>query len=275
MLPNLVIVGAEKCGTSALHFYLDRHPEVFMSQPKELRFFSQEWERGVEWYASHFAEARTPVAGEASPQYTSHPFRPHVPERMSSVIPDAKLVLLVRDPLDRILSSWLGKRAIGDFHPLAEAVRPSMDNEYVAKSAYATQLEQYLPYYDLDRILVLDQDDLLHRRRETLRRVFAFLGVDEAFDTPEFDTARHVTSNKRVMRLRGPLVPRRVAPSETGRIPHVVRARVKRTLLRPLSAPARWPELPPEDRAALDVLLRPEADRLRALTGEAFAGWSV
>ena len=275
MLPTLVIIGAEKCGTSALRFYLGLHPEVFMSEPKELRFFSHEWGRGVPWYAAHFEAAGTPVAGEASPQYTSHPFTPEVPERMHAVVPDAKLVYLVRDPVDRILSGWVGRRAAGDFGPLADAVRPSMDNIHVAKSAYATQLERFLPYYGLDRILVLDQDDLLHRRRETLRHVFAFVGVDETFDTPEFDAQRHVTSNKRLMRVRGPLIPRRVTPKDTGRVPWAVRARVKRTLLRPLSVQARWPELPPEDRAALEAILRPEAERLRALTGRTFPGWSV
>src|SRR5213078_5271544 len=82
-LPSLVVIGAQKCGTSGLHYYLSLHPEVSMSRPKELNFFIVErnWPRGTEWYAAHF-EPRANVRGESSPNYTAYPQHQGVAERM-------------------------------------------------------------------------------------------------------------------------------------------------------------------------------------------------
>src|ERR687898_136777 len=73
-LPNLVVLGAQKCGTSGLHFYLDLHPEIAMSMPKELNFFIEErgWPRGTDWYMQHF-DPDAPIRGESSPNYTTYP----------------------------------------------------------------------------------------------------------------------------------------------------------------------------------------------------------
>src|SRR5690606_11798413 len=105
-LPNLVVIGAMKCGTSALHALLDHHPEIAMSRPKELNFFLGDdggashdwmlgnWRRGLRWYAGHFPVTAR-VRGESSPGYTS-PAHPEAAGRMAAVIPDARLVYLVR-----------------------------------------------------------------------------------------------------------------------------------------------------------------------------------
>lgn len=102
MLPNLVVIGGMKCGTSSLHYYLSLHPQISMSEPKELSFFAENWPRGRDWYEAHFPED-LPIRGESSPNYMKHPAFPGVPERMVSLVPDAKLVYLVRDPIARIV----------------------------------------------------------------------------------------------------------------------------------------------------------------------------
>jgi hypothetical protein len=95
-LPNLVVIGAMKCGTTSLHHYLDLHPEISMSRPKELNFFIGDdggpgdwrggtWRRGTAWYAQHF-EPAAPVRGEVSPGYTSPSF-PYEAGRMAAVVP--------------------------------------------------------------------------------------------------------------------------------------------------------------------------------------------
>src|SRR5687768_10052815 len=109
-LPNLIVIGAMKCGTTALHEALALHPDIVMSQPKELNFFFApdhgngswelgNWHRGLDWYCSHWP-AQALVRGESSPGYTS-PSHPEAAERMATVIPDARLLCLVRDPLIR------------------------------------------------------------------------------------------------------------------------------------------------------------------------------
>src|SRR5213078_3047078 len=107
-LPNLVVIGAQKCGTSGLHYYLSLHPEVSMSRPKELNYFIEErnWPRGVDWYRRHF-DPRARVRGESSPNYTAYPQHEGVPKRMHSLLPDARLIYLVRDPLERIAAHWV------------------------------------------------------------------------------------------------------------------------------------------------------------------------
>src|SRR4051812_3312851 len=106
-LPNLIVIGAKKSGTTSLYVYLDAHPEISMTRDKELNFFVEErnWSRGLGWYGEQF-DAGAPVRGEASPYYTALPHHRGVPERMASVIPDARLVYMVRDPIARLLSHY-------------------------------------------------------------------------------------------------------------------------------------------------------------------------
>ena len=274
-LPNLIIIGAPKCGTTSLYFYLAHHPEVFMSRQKELNFFNGQWHRGPEWYASWFANAETPVRGEASPRYTAYPHSADVAERMHSLVPDAKLIYLVRDPIERLLSQYVDRVAHGnEQRPFAETIRPSPRNSALNVSRYAMQLEQFLRHYPQEQILVVDHADLLARRRDTLRHVFEYLGIDPSVDSPMFDVTRNQSNRKRKMRT-GPLLPTKLLPSAEGRINWYLRARVKRTVFKGFSDPIPRPELEPERREALSDLYAPEVERLRALTGRAFSTWSV
>ena len=116
-----------------------------MSKPKELNFFIEErnWPRGLDWYRRHF-DAGAKVRGEASPNYTAYPQHVGVPERMHSVVPDAKLLYMVRDPLDRIAAHWVHnyakRREKGDLR--ATLMHPN--TSYLARSHYYMQLQQFL-----------------------------------------------------------------------------------------------------------------------------------
>src|SRR3954454_1582153 len=142
MLPNLIVIGAAKAGTTSLHHYLDLHPQIAMSRWKELDFFSKEFDRdGLRWYESQFADA--PVRGESSPSYTRHPENPGAAARMASVVPDAKLIYIVRDPVDRYVSSSRSTR-----HALGKRSR-ALDGDLESEQAfhtshYAVQLALYL-----------------------------------------------------------------------------------------------------------------------------------
>lgn len=108
MLPNLIVIGAHKCATTSLHYYLGLHPQISMSREKELNFFIKErnWYKGIEWYKSNFT-TKAMIYGESSPNYTNYPFFMGVPERMCSVVPEAKLIYIVRDPIDRVISHYV------------------------------------------------------------------------------------------------------------------------------------------------------------------------
>jgi Sulfotransferase domain len=276
-LPNLIILGAQKCGTSGLHYYLGLHPEVSMSSPKELNFFIAErnWGRGLEWYSRHF-DPSARCRGEASPNYTAFPQHMGVPERMSEVVPDARLIYIVRDPLDRIAAHYVHnfakRREKGDLRETL--LHPN--TSYVARSEYFTQLRRFLEHYDRDRILVIENSDLRDQRAATLRRVFEFAGVDSGFKHPKFGQVRHSTSRKKRatkmgMRVQG------MSRSRSGRrIPR--RAWLALDMALPLSKPISKPSTD-ELREALGdqvlEVLHEDAERLREFTGRDLASWSV
>jgi hypothetical protein len=273
-LPNLVVIGAQKCGTSGLHYQLSLHPEIWMSRPKELNFFIEErnWSRGQDWYR-HYFDARAKVRGESSPNYTAYPQHVGVPERMRSVVPDAKLVYVVRDPLERIAAHWVHnyakRREKGDL----AATLTHANASYVVRSQYHMQLQQFLAHYPFGQILVIEQEELRSAPLETLRRVFEFTGVDPGFTHPHFGAQRHETSRKtRASRLAVRL--ERLTGTRPGRVlPKNLWLAIDEKLGR------RRPIERPDVRAAVGSqvlhVLREDAERLRELTGRQFARWSI
>ncbi len=291
-LPNLLVIGSAKSGTTSLHRYLDCHPEISMAAPrgsgrlhdndaeaKEMRFFWREdWRERLDWYSAHFSAMSTPVRGEVTPAYSAHPFHPGVPERIHSVLPRARLLYIVRDPIDRIVSHYVQERADGDRRTfeqrMAECDVP--ENSIVCPSRYATQLERYLALFADEQIMVIDQNELRHERRATLRRIFEFVGVSADFWSPEFERERNVGEDKYALTRSGRVLFERLLDPAARRLaPRAwtdLRPRVRRALSEPLT---ERPIVSSELRERLSQQLGPEVERLRALTGESFAAWSL
>jgi hypothetical protein len=273
-LPNLITIGAQKCGTTSLHYYLDQHPDVSMSQRKELDFFLADGSssKGVEWYAAQF-DSSAKIRGESSPSYTNYPRTAGVPERIHALVPDVKLVYLVRDPIDRIVSNYLHNRSTGlEERSIEDALENPADGGYVARSKYFMQLEQYLAFFPSSRILVLAQEDLLHDRAATMREVFTFLGVDASFYDPRFKRIMHPTSHRRRKAPLGAFVD---TVARGMRLPDSVSFQVQRLLPYPFSRPLERPAVNGALRERLRRELKDDADRLRRLTGKEFPGWCV
>lgn len=205
-LPNTIIIGAMKCGTTSLHDYLNLHPSVNMSRRKETNFFvhHQNWSKGLGWYRSHFPEANA-VVGESSPNYARYPVFPGVPERMHMVVPGAKLIFCVRDPVKRMVSHYIHSYSLGrENRPLEVAFRQRENNPYLLCSSYYYQLEQYLRFYDPGQIKLVVLEDLHRDPQGTLADVFGFLGVDPAYRDPRFLSASKKMPAARTRR-RSPL----------------------------------------------------------------------
>ena len=286
MLPNLLVIGAQKCGTTSLHRYLDAHPEIAMSDPKELDFFVEHedrprylvdgnWHRGVDWYASHFPD-HVPVRGEASPNYTAYPSVPEVPERAAGIVPDARLVYLVRDPIERIVSHYLHRvGASREGRPLDEVLADRDDAaRYVDRSRYAMQVERWLEHFPGERLLVIAQEDLRADAPSVLRRVFRFLSVDDTFVSAEFTRAHQPSDEKRatvgfVRRLERPLA------GAAHRLPLGASRALGRAFRRTFGRALERPRIGDERRRDLEDLLRDDVERLRALTGQRFDSWSL
>jgi hypothetical protein len=279
-LPNLVIVGGLKCGTTSLHHYLNLHPDIAMSRPKELNFFVAElnWPLGREWYAGHFDPAAA-VRGESSPHYTNRPRFEGVAGRLAETVPDARLIYMVRDPIDRMLSHYLHNVGGGyENRPLEQALSDP-DTAYVDRGRYFFQLEPYLERFDGESIELVTREELKSDRRATLRRVFGFLGVDEGFSSPQFErewetgTAR-TTGRFRVMDRAVRMPGLRALDRNFDRLPEGVRWAVERVVHDPGAGAAPKPQLPADLGASLADLYRPDVERLEEWSGRSF-GWSV
>jgi hypothetical protein len=278
VLPNLVVIGGLKCGTTSLHHYLDLHPAVEMSRPKELNFFVAElnWSLDSDWYASHFRGGGA-IRGESSPHYTNRPRFEGVAERMRSTLADARLIYMVRNPIDRMLSHYLHNLGGGyDDRTLAEAFADPQ-SAYVNRSRYFFQLEPYLEAFGEERIEIVGREELKRDRRATMRRVFEFLGVDPSFDSEQFDREWETGTAKgggrfrlmdRAVRLPG----LRTLDRNFDRLPESLRWLVERVVHDPDAGEAPKPEVPPALRAELAGLYRDDVAHLERVAGRQF-GW--
>lgn len=187
-LPTFVIIGAAKAGTSALAYTVGEHPDAYLVPNKEVYFFDRDdiYANGVEWYRERFAGASSERAiGEASPSYL---FFPAAPARMAALIPDAKLIAILRDPVARAYSQYGHERfyarerrsfsrAIDE--ELGEGPDAGPPFYYVERGRYLPQLLRVCEHYPRESLLVLLSDDLSAAPEETFARVFRFLGIDD------------------------------------------------------------------------------------------------
>jgi hypothetical protein len=276
-LPNLLVIGAGKCGTTSLHSYLDLHPEIAMSRQKELHFFAgrRSWEKGLDWYRAQF-NSSAGIRGESSVTYSAYPQFEGVPQRIQSIVPEVKLIYMVRDPVQRMLSSYVHRFSDNEENRnLEDALGEEGDQIYLARSQYHRQLQQYLEYFPLEQILVVALEDLQRRRRATLRRIFEFLGVGAEFDSPAFDQVKHRSEFKR-RKGRLALFLRWLAETPPARLLSADRRRaIGKVLYRPFSRPISQPVLSEELRRTLNQRLEQDVRALRELTGQGFSDWNL
>jgi hypothetical protein len=288
-LPDFVVIGAMKAGTTSLFEYLRAHPDVYMSPLKEVDYFVRElnWSRGIEWYARQFRRGEgVRAVGEASPSYTKYPEYAGVPERMTRLLPDARLIYLVRDPIERIRSHYQHRAMTGsETAPIDVAVLH--DARYIDPSRYAMQLERYLRWYPRDRILVIASEELRDDRVATMRRVHDFVRVDPSFVAPTIEREYYRTQERAgyptyVWWLRRHL--KRVIPPNR-------RWRLRRSMNRHLPDglvptpegrnhsphPENVPRavIDPALRERLVEMLREDVMRLRAHMSHDFDGWGI
>jgi hypothetical protein len=190
ILPNYIGIGAPKAGTTWLATCVGEHPEAFMAAVKETEFWKlTDAGQRLEEYAKHFkgAEGRRAV-GEFSVRYLS---LPGVPERLKHVLPEARLIVCLRNPIDQVYSNyWHLQRQ--NFNLPDSAQAPRSIEEAVEKhrdfllspARYATHLTRWMQLFRREQLLVILYDDIQRRPAEVLRRAFAFLEIAPDFEPP-------------------------------------------------------------------------------------------
>ena len=210
--PTFIIAGAMRCRTTRVNVYLREHPEIEVSTPKEVHFFDLHFDKGLDWYEEHFPGSGTASAiGEATPDYL---YDPVVPERIAATLPEVKIVLLLRDPVERARSHYWHNRSRNreDLEFLealqSESERVKVDREgwdrfsYVDRGLYGEQLARLYEHVPPDRVLVQTFDDLESEPGIVFRRTCEFLGVDPGFVPDNLGRAVNAYVRFRSMWLR-------------------------------------------------------------------------
>jgi hypothetical protein len=272
-LPNFLIIGAAKAGTTSLYYYLRQHPDIFMSAVKEPRYF---WQEGLaegrleifgrEAYERLFRDVTSQRAvGEATTHYLNSPT---APERIAADLPDVKVIVSLRNPVERAYSSYLGRLQGGsERRGLEEAMQAG--SYYVESSRYHASLSRYFARFGRERIKVILFDDLVANPRAAVRDLFTFLGVDSTFEVdvamPHNRAAvpRSLAANRVLLRT-AEFIHRLLPPAvrDTG-----ITGRLQRLFLR------RPEPLPADLRRRLLEELRDDIGKTAALIERPLAHW--
>jgi tetratricopeptide (TPR) repeat protein len=194
-IPDFIILGAAKCGTTSLFEYLKQHPQILLPHKKEIDFFSKYFHRGRDWYLSHFssiAEANNFITGEASTRYFDCA---EVDVKIKQMLPQTKLIILLRNPVERTISDYYHHVNRGvETRTLQEIVTSTQlflkkatkrelaytDSEfnYILTSIYYPKIQRWINQFDREQILVIASESLFQDPRSVMTKVFQFLDVD-------------------------------------------------------------------------------------------------
>lgn len=296
--PTFLLLGAAKCGTTSLAHYLAQHPEICFSDPKEPVFFEAQYELGLDWYwRRYFCKwSGEPAAGEGRPWNL---YLPYVAPRIRESLPEARLLVLLRDPVERVFSHWWhrysrgletlgfeealrsdrarierGERFEGDAgeRQWREGLVPdgptTRHRVLLDLGFYVDQVERFLALFPRSQLKTIFYEDLAAEPRGTLRSTFAFLGVRRDAEIADL-SAQNVGRQHR----RGPLARKALfgirAFGLQRLVPRTLRPRIHRLAERP----AQRPPLAAETRRELVAYYEPWTRRLEELTGRDLSAW--
>lgn len=272
----LIGIGAQKCASSWLHAVAGSHPEIGVSDPKEVDFFSYYFDRGYRWYEGHFETGPgIRICFENSPSYFHDP---RAAGRARGYSPDLKILALLREPVKRAFSNHMHEIIKGHIAPCP--FEEGLDNNpaYLEQGLYATHLARWFDAFPAGQVRVMFAEEIALDARAAARDVFEFCGVDPEFDSPILHERRNESDRARIPVLRTGLRAGGDWLRRRGMEP--VLARVKATgpvsaLLRANKVDIREeiPPMRPETVARLTDYFAPEMIRLKQMLGRDHLPW--
>ena len=273
-LPNFLVIGAPKAGTTSLHVHLRAHPQVFMPDLKEPRFFGYEGEgerlkfpiRTLEEYAALFEPVTDEIAiGEATPHYLVYP---HAAQRIHDLIPGARLIASLRDPVERSYSVYqmnLRNRGVNEGVPFIEAI----GKDQSLRETYGDMLARYFALFPPEQLKVILLEDLEKAPQATIRALYGFLGVDPEFVPADLLKVANPGGEPRNKLLHTMLSDPRLRQFSRAFFPNALAERLRGLRSRNLE---KQP-LKPEDRRAAIGFFRDDILRTQDLIGRDLSSW--
>lgn len=298
--PNFLVIGAAKSGTTSLYAYINQHPDVYFSQPKGPWFFdTKEYEKGLEFYWSKYYKGWSgqKAIGEATPNYLPVPF---VPERIKKSVPEAKLIAILRNPIDRSYAGWwMHYRHGREKLSFEDAIRENLKRieagmtlegkegkhrwyeyisnidcyekgiskyrTYLGHGYYSQQLKRYMALFPKSQLMVIFFEDLCHDPQKVVQDIWNFIGVDPKRSLKDTTPRNVAFANKKVF-----LLARKLASTKLHKIlPEKTRAQLAGHLARIGSRP----EMGKEIRAWLVGHYYQHNRELEKLTGRNLSHW--
>ncbi|NEQ36422.1 MAG: tetratricopeptide repeat protein [Okeania sp. SIO3I5] len=207
--PNFIIIGSQKSGTTSLENYISQHPQVLPAIKKETHFWSGKFHRGIDWYLAHFPpipKSKNFITGEATPNYL---VTDEVPERIYSLLPSIKLLVILRNPVDRAFSqyhhwqrlNWEDRSFEVAINQELEILKTTpkqpqgdrkywqLSGNYIGRGVYIEFMQKWMAVFPREQFLILRGEDLYERSDDTMKQVFNFLGL------PEYKLAKYKKLN--------------------------------------------------------------------------------
>jgi len=213
--PDFTVIGAQRCGTTSLYNYLIQHPDIKPAIRKEIHFFDNNYHKGIGWYHKHFNYNKGKIVGEATPYYIFHP---HAPYRIKNDFPKIKLIILLRNPIDRTFSHYNHEIEMGvETLTFLEAIKEEgkrlqyeeqkmLKNEnyysfnhqhfsYISRGIYVYQLEKWLNLFSKDQMKIFKSEEFFKNPKTVTSEIFKFLELDD-FTKINFKIHRKLNYNK-------------------------------------------------------------------------------
>ncbi len=262
-LPDFIIIGAMKCGTTTLQAQLVAQPGVFMTTPKEPNFFSNDeiYAKGLDWYEGLYSEASPgDLLGEASTHYTKLPTYPETLPRLTACVDQLKVIYLIRNPIIRAVSHYIHEWTMGEMSgEIDQAFRDHP--ELIAYSRYGMQIAPWFEAFGADNILIASLEEMNRTPQAVLDRVGQFLGLDQTLVWHDDAAAMNVSAERiRRFPLHELIIDNPVATRlRRLLVPQALRDRIKQS-----RQMQKRPELSPALKATLEEVFTEDYARLTA-----------
>ena len=275
MLPNFILAGAPRCGTTWLYDCFREHPQIFVPEVKEVRFFDLNYAKGLDWYYSFFEKSRgEPALGELSPTYMYHS---EVPRRIQEWNREVKLIFSLRPPLDRAYSAYCNALFEGTVSDDVNRLL-SPDSYWAETSLYYKHISRFLEFFPLSQVKILIFDDLKNNPGDFLRDIFTYLEVEQKFLPKMLNSRSNIRKplqknlgwKNTIVRMKNSL---RQKSRLFGKVIEVMRRTGVGDFIFRLNKGEEYPVLAPESRRKLLEFFKPDVMNLSSLINRDLSAW--